>query len=240
VAKILSKSGVSTAAAAHSASKSPTLAPSDALAQQKAARDQEDEKWLRAYQQGDVSGFENLLKRHRSGVFTFCLKMLGHNSAAEDALQEIFLRVVKAAPKWKRQAKVRTWIYTIARNHCIDALRKARHRKTASLDQPLRDDEKDGASLGEQIADENAMAPDRGAAHTVLRKTLVEALGSLSEEQREVFVMREYAGLPFKEIASVVGVSENTVKSRMRYALEHMRNHLQKAGISPRGSDGGS
>ena len=69
---------------------------------------------------------------------------------------------------------------------------------------------------------------------------LVGAIGSLSEEQREVFVMREYAGMPFKEIASVVGASENTVKSRMRYALEHMRNYLQKAGLAPAGSDGGS
>ena len=232
MANTLSKSG-------RPATASFDAATNDALAE-KAARDQEDEVWLRAYQSGDVSGFEKLLKRHRSGVFTFCLKMLGEKSAAEDALQEIFLRVVKAAPKWKRQAKVRTWIYTIARNHCIDALRKARHRKTASLDQPLSKEEADGASLGEQTADDKAMAPDRGAAQTRIREALVSALASLSEEQREVFVMREYAGMPFKEIASVVGVSENTVKSRMRYALEHMRAHLQKAGIGPSEGKGGS
>ena len=66
---------------------------------------------------------------------------------------------------------------------------------------------------------------------------LLEAIESLSEEQREVFVMREYSGMPFKEIAGIVGVSENTVKSRMRYALEHMRNHLAQAGLKPEGKD---
>jgi len=195
---------------------------------------------MRAFQKGDISGFESLLKRHRSGVFTFCLKMLGDKSAAEDAMQEVFLRVVKGAENWKRQAKVRTWVYTIARNHCIDALRKAKHRKTASLDQPLSEEGTGGASLGDQIADENAVAPDRGAGQPRLRAALVKAIGSLSEEQREVFVMREYGGMPFKEIASVVGVSENTVKSRMRYALEHMRNQLTKAGLGRAGSENGS
>jgi RNA polymerase sigma-70 factor (ECF subfamily) len=56
-------------------------------------------------------------------------------------------------------------------------------------------------------------------------------MASLSEEQREVFVMREYSGMPFKDIAAIVGVPENTVKSRMRYALEHLKNHLAKHGV---------
>ena len=200
-------------------------------------RDQEDAVWMMEFQRGNSYSFEKLLRRHRSGVFSFCLKMLGDKTAAEDALQEVFLRVVKSAPKWKKQAKVRTWIYTIARNHCIDALRKATHRKTASLDQTLAKQETEGVTLSDRIADQKEALPDRGTANVRLRAVLLEAIESLSEEQREVFVMREYSGMPFKEIASIVGVSENTVKSRMRYALEHMRNHLAKAGIAPEGKD---
>lgn len=200
-------------------------------------QDQQDAVWMAEFQQGNSRSFEKLLRRHRSGVYSFCFKMLGNKTAAEDALQEVFLRVVKSAPKWKKQAKVRTWIYTIARNHCIDALRKATHRKTASLDQTLVQGEKEGATLSDRIADQKEALPDRGTANVRLRAMLLEAIESLSEEQREVFVMREYSGMPFKEIAGIVGVSENTVKSRMRYALEHMRNHLAKAGLKPEGKD---
>jgi RNA polymerase sigma-70 factor (ECF subfamily) len=206
----------------------------------RAARDLEDEGWMRDFQKGDIVGFESLLKRHRTGVFTFCFKMLGDKSAAEDAMQEVFLRVVKGAENWKRQAKVRTWLYTIARNHCIDAIRKAKHRKTASLDQPLSEEDGAGSTLGDRIADEQGLAPDRGAEQPRLRAALKRAIGGLPEAQREVFVMREYGGMPFKEIASVVGVSENTVKSRMRYALEHLRTQLEKAGLGPVRSESGS
>jgi RNA polymerase sigma-70 factor (ECF subfamily) len=185
-----------------------------------------------AFKKGDAKAFEKLLARHRKPVYNFCLKMVGHPEAAEDAMQEVFLRVCRSAKDWERQAKFTTWLYTIARNHCIDAIRKASYRKTASLDQSLKDGEEGGATLGDRVSDDDAVTPDRGAESLRLRKKLTEAVAALSEEQREVFVMREHAGMPFKEIAKVIGVPENTVKSRMRYALEHLRTHLAKHGVT--------
>jgi RNA polymerase sigma-70 factor (ECF subfamily) len=200
--------------------------------EERARADREDSELMARYKKGDARAFEALLARHRTGVFNFCLRMLGERTSAEDAMQEVFLRLVRGAKDWERQAKFTTWLYTIARNHCIDALRKASYRKTASLDQPLKGEEgQDGASLGERVADEESIAPDRGAESGRLRVVLARAVASLPAEQREVFVMREHAGMPFKEIADVVGVPENTVKSRMRYALEHLRTFLAKAGI---------
>lgn len=193
----------------------------------------EDARLMMLFKRGDAKAFEQLLGRHKKAVFNFCLRMVGDRTAAEDALQEVFLKVVKSAKSWERQAKFTTWLYTIARNHCIDALRKASYRKTASLDQSLNGSEDDGATLGDRVRDEEGISPDRGAESERLRPKLEKALASLPEEQREVFVMREYAGMPFKDIASVVGVPENTVKSRMRYALEHLRTHLKKQGIRP-------
>ncbi len=187
---------------------------------------------MRAFQDGDAQGFEKLLSRHQKGIYNFCLRMLSTPSAAEDATQDIFLKVVKSAPRWKRTAKVSTWVYTIARNHCIDALRKAKHRKTTSLDQPLRDGE--GTTLGDRTPDQESVTPDRGAESARLQSKLAAALASLSDEQREVFVMREQGGMAFREIAEVVGVPENTVKSRMRYALDHLRRHLAEQGITPK------
>lgn len=196
-------------------------------------RHREDAELMAAFKKGDGKAFEKLLARHKKPVFNFCLRMMGDRTAAEDATQEVFMKVVKGAARWEKQAKFTTWLFTIARNHCIDALRKASYRKTASLDQPLKEDENDGATLGDRVSDRDAVDPSRGAESRRLRQRLAEAIAALSDEQREVFVMREYAGMPFKEIAQVVGVPENTVKSRMRYALEHLRGTLAKQGIRP-------
>jgi RNA polymerase sigma-70 factor (ECF subfamily) len=205
------------------------VAPATEDARERA--DREDVALMLRFKGGEARAFEQLLARHRRGIFNFCLKMLGDRAAAEDAMQEVFLRVVRSAKDWERQAKVTTWLYTIARNHCIDAIRKAGYRKTASLDHALNDQEGD-APLGERVADEEGIAPDRGAESARMRLILARAIGALPAEQREVFVMREHAGMPFKDIAAVVGVPENTVKSRMRYALEHLRQSLARAGVT--------
>ncbi len=203
-------------------------------AEERAKEDKVDAQLMERFKSGDAAAFGDLVQRHRKAVFHFCLRMLRERTAAEDAMQEVFLRVVRGAKKWEHQAKFSTWLYTIARNHCIDAIRKASYRKTASLDQSLNQGEEQGPTLGDRVADEDAISPDRGAASIRLRGALADAIASLSQEQREVFVMRQYSGMPFKEIAEIVGVSENTVKSRMRYALEHMRGKLKKAGVTPR------
>ena len=192
-----------------------------------------DARLMAQFKKGDAKAFEQLLRRYRKPMYNFCFRMLGHPAAAEDAMQEVFLKVVRSASRWERQATVSTWIYTIARNHCIDALRKASYRQTASLDQTLKEGVEGGQTLGDRMSDDAQPEPDRGAESLRLRQVLADAIAGLSPEQREVFVMREYAGMPFKEIAKVVGISENTVKSRMRYALEHLRDALHKRGVSP-------
>ncbi|MFO0728379.1 MAG: RNA polymerase sigma factor [Myxococcota bacterium] len=208
-------------------------APSD---EARARADAEDAERMGRFKKGDAKAFEELLNRHKKGVYNFCLKMLGERSQAEDAMQEVFLRIVRSAKDWERQAKFTTWLYTIARNHCIDALRKAGYRKTASLDHALKEGEEEGLPLSERVADEEGIAPDRGAQSARMRAILAGAIADLPTEQREVFVMREHAGMAFKDISAIVGVPENTVKSRMRYALEHLRQSLKKAGITREGS----
>jgi RNA polymerase sigma-70 factor (ECF subfamily) len=117
-------------------------------------------------------------------------------------------------------------MYTIARNLCVDHSRRARHRQALSLDQPLST-EGNGRRLGDVVADKG-QAVDRQAIGRELRERLQQAIDSLGEDQREVFLMREYLGLPFKEIAEITGCPENTVKSRMRYALEKLREQLEE------------
>ena len=191
------------------------------------AQERTDEELLAAYQQGDTGAFELLLRRHRAPLFTFLLRMLGDRTRAEDLAQETFLRIVQGAQAWEQRARFQTWLYAIARNLCVDASRRDRFRRADSLDQTGPDDE---PAMVDSVAG-NEIDPARGAESARLRPVLLKALHSLPVEQREVFILREQAGLPFKEIAETVGVNENTVKSRMRYALEGLRKALLAAGV---------
>ena len=187
-----------------------------------------DEELLAAFQQGDPSAFERLLRRHRGPLFTFLVRMTGDREKAEDLAQETFLRLVRGAAAWQQRARFQTWLYTIARNLCVDQSRRDKFRRAESLDAEGPGDE---PPLVDKVAG-SGPGPDRGAESARLRPLLQAALLSLPVEQREVFILREQAGVPFKEIAEVVGVNENTVKSRMRYALEGLRKALLAAGVT--------
>jgi RNA polymerase sigma-70 factor (ECF subfamily) len=185
-----------------------------------------DEDLMVRYQQGEVRAFEVLLGRHRKAVYNFILRYVGDKETAEDLLQETFMRVIKGADAYKRQAKFTTWLYTIARNLCVDQTRRRKHRKHASLDAPMAAEDDSGTLL--DVIPSSEMASDRKSVNKQLYQRLQGAIGALSEEQREVFLMREFLDMPFKQIADVVGVPENTVKSRMRYALEKLRLDLDE------------
>jgi RNA polymerase sigma-70 factor (ECF subfamily) len=178
-----------------------------------------------AYRDGDVRAFEVLVTRHRKPIYNFILRFVRDAAQAEDVMQETFLRVIKGAEAYERQAKFTTWLYTIARNLCVDAARRGKHRKVASLDAPIGDE--DGAALVDMVSDGKAGA-DRHAIDGELRARMQKAIEALPDEQREIFMLREVADLQFNEIAKVVGCPENTVKSRMRYALEKLRESLEE------------
>ena len=188
--------------------------------------DDADEDLMVLYQRGEVRAFELLLTRHRKPVYNFILRFIGDKETAEDLLQEAFMRVIKGAEAYKRQAKFTTWLYTIARNLCVDQTRRRKHRKHASLDAPMDASDDSGTLL--DVIPSNEMASDRKSQNKQLHATMQRAIEALSEEQREVFLMREFLDMPFKQIADVVGVPENTVKSRMRYALEKLRLELDE------------
>lgn len=189
--------------------------------------DEADEALMIRYQKGDVRAFEVLLTRHRRPVYNFILRYVGARDRAEDLLQETFLRVVKSAGSYQQQAKFTTWLYTIARNLCVDHSRRQKHRKAVSLDQPMGGGEDRDRSLLDVLPGKE-MGSDRKAISRQLHVTLHRAINTLPGEQREVFLMREFQNLPFKEIGEIIGVPENTVKSRMRYALEKLRMELEE------------
>lgn len=201
-----------------------------------------DEQLMLAFKSGDARAFSTLVQRHRGPVFNFVLRYVGHRQRAEDLLQETWLKVVRNSGEWQPKARFTTWVYTIARNLCVDSARKESFRRAESLDAPVSRDEPAGRSLGELLPDEEGAHPDRAAHNARIRPMIESALQGLPAEQREVFLLREYQGIGFKEIAEVTGVNENTVKSRMRYALEGLRKRLAELGVTGEaaGADGPS
>jgi RNA polymerase sigma-70 factor (ECF subfamily) len=188
--------------------------------------DDSDEALVLRYQRGDVAAFEQLLERHRIGVFRFLARFVGDRARAEDLAQDCWLRVVGALGAWRERARFRAWLYGVARNLATDEARRAVHRRHESLDAPL-----DGPGWQEIPFD--GRAPDDLAADALLRPALEAAIAALPPEQREVFLLREYEGVPFAEVAQITGAPLPTVKSRMRYALEALRRALAELEVAP-------
>jgi RNA polymerase sigma-70 factor (ECF subfamily) len=142
-----------------------------------------DEDLMVRYQRGEVRAFEILLGRHRKSVFNFILRYVGDKETAEDLLQETFMRVIKGAEAYKRQAKFTTWLYTIARNLCVDQTRRRKHRRHASLDAPMASDADSGTLL--DVIPGSEMASDRKTVNKQLYTRLQGAIAALGDEQRE-------------------------------------------------------
>ena len=190
--------------------------------------DQTDEQLMQAFREGNPRAFELLLARHERKVWNFLRRSVGDPTAAEDLLQEVFLRVIRAqadSVDFRGEAKFTTWVYTIARNLCIDHARRAVHRDARSLDAPTRADDEASETLYDRVSDGGRDAEGL-ASDGQVRARVDEAVAALPPDQREVFLLREVMDMPFAEIAAVVGAPEPTVKSRMRYALERLREAL--------------
>lgn len=185
-----------------------------------------DEALLERFRGGQRPAFDELVRRHRTAIFNFILRSVRHHQTAEEIFQDTWLRIVQGARDFQGASKFTTWAYTVARNLCIDHSRKAALRKHPSLDEPAgHRDSGEGRAPADVIADPKAQV-DRSAIGHELQRRLTAAIDALPADQREVFMLREHAGMAFKEIADIVGAPENTVKSRMRYALERLQQSL--------------
>jgi RNA polymerase sigma-70 factor (ECF subfamily) len=176
----------------------------------------EDDRPRRA-REGDLGAFNELVVEYQTQVYNLCLRMLGQQQAAEDATQEAFVSA------WRnifslRGESFRPWILRIAANLCRDELRRRSRRPSSSLDVALE------AGVPEPPDDEPL--PEDSALQSELRGNLEAALAQLPEEQRTAVYLCDVQGLDYAEIASVMGTSIGTVKSRIARGRLRMRDLL--------------
>ncbi len=177
------------------------------------------------YQNGDARAFTVLVERHRRRIFFYVLRYMREPARAEDVTQETFIRVVRFADTYVDGAKFSTWLFTIARNLCTDFSRRGKFRDMQSLDAPIDRHSKDGPSKIDFVPG-GGPAVDNQVMTAQLTEQMRAAIYALPDEQREIFLLREVADLQFNEIAEIVGIAEGTVKSRVRYALDKLRETL--------------
>lgn len=174
-----------------------------------------DEALMLAYAAGEAEAFEPLYSRHRGPLFRFILRQVRVQATAEELFQDVWQKVVTARDRYRPEAKFSTWLYQIATNRLTDHWRAAAHRPLASED--------DMARL-EREADPET--PEHTLSVFEERRRLQRALEELPPEQREVVVLRLEQELSLEAIGEITGAGRETVKSRLRYAMDKLRSRL--------------
>jgi len=180
------------------------------------------EKFIR----GEQSCFEQLIHRHKNKVFAYISLYIRDQALAEDLFQDTFMKVIQSvrAGKYQDNGKFISWVMRIAHNLIIDHFRRIKQMNTISNDD-YESDLFNSKKLSEATIEDDII---KRQIHQDIRKMIAQ----LPEDQREVVILRHYAGLSFKEIAELTEVSINTALGRMRYALINMRKIMEEKKIT--------
>lgn len=172
---------------------------------------------------GDAAAFEVLVRTHQDRVYDFCVRMLSDREEAFDLTQEIFISVHRHMDKFRADAKLTTWLYRIARNHCLNRLKHLKRRGRGVTDEYGETNE---LSITQSLG--GTEAPDENLARKKSRELVHRAIEQLDEEQRALVVLRDVEGLSYEEIMEITELPEGTVKSRLHRAREKLAGILEQ------------
>jgi RNA polymerase sigma-70 factor (ECF subfamily) len=180
-----------------------------------------DQELINNYLNGDDRAFETLLNRHKNKIYTSIYLFVKDHEQADDIFQEVFIKIIDTLRKGKynHEGKFLQWAMRIAYNMCVDQFRRAKRRTKVSPTETF-----DIFDVLESDNENMEMRMMKDQTYTKVRK-LVDML---PPEQREVVILRHYADMSFKEIASLTQVSINTALGRMRYALINIRKMIEE------------
>ncbi len=163
---------------------------------------------------------EEVIKKEKGRLLNFIKKAVNKTEDAEDLTQDVFLQLTKAFNEAQSIESVTSWIYRVAKNKIID-----KYRKKSTINFSTLEGENEDLSFDDLLPDLSGI-PDQQYWQTQVRETLDLALEELSVEQREVFIQQEFEQKSFKEISEKTGLTVNTLISRKRYAILHLRKRL--------------
>jgi RNA polymerase sigma-70 factor (ECF subfamily) len=181
----------------------------------------EDFRLVKAFKAGDRNAFEALVRRYQRQVANIIYLTLGGREEIQDIAQEVFIRVYRSIDKFEFDASFFSWIYRITVNLCIDELRRKKIKRALSLDFLT-----EGTLEKEKKSKEQILASD-GMLNDEKREIVLGALQKISQEHRQVIILREYEELSYAEIAIYLGISIQAVKSRIFRAREDLRELLK-------------
>ena len=180
--------------------------------------------------QGDQNAQGKLVQLWYKRIYNFGYKFFLDHDLAMEITQKTFISMCKNLQGLQDTARFKSWLYKIAVNYCREEARKTKSGRSLSFDVVWNRDAEDSPRWeGSAQRHDN---PERQLEQVELSDILQDALLQLNDEQREVVIMKEYEGLKFREIAEVLNISENTVKSRMYYGLDGLRKILEKKNIN--------
>jgi RNA polymerase sigma factor (sigma-70 family) len=179
---------------------------------------------------GDQTAQGKLVQLWYKRIYNFGYKFFMDHDMAMEVSQRTFISMCKNLTTLQDTSRFKPWLYKIAVNYCREEVRKKKGNRSLSFDLVWNRDAEDSPQW--ESSAQRYDNPERQLQQLELSDILQKALFELSDEQREIVIMKEYEGLKFREIAEVLNISENTVKSRMYYGLDGLKKILEKRNIN--------
>lgn len=189
--------------------------------------DHSDELLMQQYRAGDLHAFKVLYQRHSGGLYRFIAWRSPRREWVDEIVQDSWAALHEARSRYEPTASFRTWLYQIARNRLIDLLRHKEALLASDLGSRQTGDDEDGDAF-EHLADRTASvsSPEAELEQKQTHDALHRAIRELPAEQREALVLQQFNALSIEEIAVITMVTGETVKSRLRYAMQKLRSRL--------------
>lgn len=179
----------------------------------------DDSKAIRECLDGNKEAFEHIVEKYKKPAYYLALRLVGNPDDALDLSQEAFIKAYKALKSFKLDCDFKVWFFQILRNTCISHLRSWKRRKTDTLDDT------------QQIIFEDGANPEDETNRSETRAAMWKAINELTPVRREAFLLREFEGFSYSDIAKITGATIEQVKSRIHYArnklIEDMEKHLR-------------
>ena len=173
-------------------------------------RETSDEKLMQRYAKGDAKAFDELYLRHRGPLYRYFIRQIKEPATANDLYQGAWEKIIKARKSYRSEFPYTTWMYRIAHNHLVDHFRRLKPEDDTETD-TLAGDRDD---------------PEQHASETERSEQLRQGIISLPTDQRDALLLKLESGLNMEEIADLTGVNRETVKSRLRYAVDKLKRSL--------------